>query len=109
MHVWNSIAAWVDALLCKQRTFSSRAARLSLAFSAAYTLWIQLVRQVVGQYPYPVLNKLPHPHGFVALSVIGHIIALVVFAFGRGLARYVLARPVRSGVQTRRTSRAKAA
>lgn len=95
MHGWNSLAAWGDALLCRQRTFSGRAGRLALGLVVAYTLWIQVVFHMHGQYPYPVLNQLPHPHGFLLLSFIGYAIALSVFLLARLLARHVLARPVR--------------
>jgi hypothetical protein len=34
-------------------------------------VWIQVVKHVVGSYPYPVLNKLPHPHGYLGFSAAG--------------------------------------
>ena len=115
MHGWNSLAAWGDAALCRQRTFSTRAGRLALGLVVAYTVWIQVVFHVHGQYPYPVLNQLPHPHGFLLLSCIGSAIALCVFLLARLLARHVLARPVRDagarahGGARRGSARAKAA
>jgi hypothetical protein len=109
MHFWNTVAAWSDTLACRDRTFSNRAARVSLGLTCAYTAWIQIVRAVFGQYPYPVLNKLPHPHGFLLLSCIGYAIASAVFATARLVARHVLGRPVRDVVSVGKGGAAAAA
>jgi hypothetical protein len=45
-----------------------------------YTVWIQVVKRVYGSYPYPVLNKLPHPHGFVAFAAVGFALFGAAFA-----------------------------
>ena len=90
MHLGNSVTAWADVFLAKPRSFrraaaaaawavtqvsrprrSVRSARWSCSASLAYAVWIQVVKSVHGSYPYPVLNQLPHPHGFFALATTG--------------------------------------
>ncbi len=56
MHFGNSLAAWGDALLCSQRTFSRRAALGTAGVVAAYTVWIQVVRQVTGVRCYEAMR-----------------------------------------------------
>ena len=110
MHVGNSLAAWGDALLVRERTFSARAGVGAVAVTSGYAVWIQVVRQVTGQYPYPVLNLLPHPQGYVALSCVGHALAGAVFMGGRALARMLLGRRAAvTATQAERRARAKAA
>lgn len=61
VHVSNSITAWLDLFLAKQRSFSKRSSRLSLVLIAVYTLWILISSHFNGSFPYPFLNKLPWP------------------------------------------------
>ena len=87
MHLGNSASAWADVLLCAPRSFSDRAARLSLGAALAYAVWIQVVKAVSGAYPYPVLNQLPHPHGFFGLLAAAMVVFGAAFATARALTR----------------------
>lgn len=90
MHVANSAAAWGDVFLAPHpRSFSLRSRRWATATSAVYTLWIQLVRYMTGEFPYPVLNLLPHPHGIVGFTLLGLLLFVAAFAAARALKRLV--------------------
>ena len=61
VHVSNSITAWLDLLLSKERSFSPSSSRLSLVLVAFYTVWILISSYFNKGFPYPFLNKLPWP------------------------------------------------
>ena len=87
MHLGNSASAWADVLLCAPRSFSDRAARLSLSAAFSYAVWLQVVKAVSGTYPYPVLNQLPHPHGFFGLLAAALTVFGAAFFSARTLTR----------------------
>lgn len=87
MHGWNSGFAVFDILLAHgERRFTVSARTAASALFVAYTVWIQIVFQVAGEYPYPVLNKLPHPWGWAGTAAVGRGVAVAVFAGGGRLA-----------------------
>lgn len=61
VHVSNSILAWSDLLLARQRSFSKYSSRLSLVLVGTYTLWILISSHFNKGFPYPFLNRLPWP------------------------------------------------
>mmetsp|Transcript_14494 Transcript_14494/g.46086 ORF Transcript_14494/g.46086 Transcript_14494/m.46086 type:complete len:229 (+) Transcript_14494:60-746(+) len=86
VHVGNSVIACVDLILCK-RSFSKLAEKLCLAIAASYLLWIMVVKEVTGIYPYPFLNKLPQPWGFVAFIIGSLLVFFGIFHGGRTVSR----------------------
>lgn len=86
VHVMNTLFAWGDLLLAEPRTFSKRASRLCTTITVAYCLWILLIRHITGVFPYPFLNKIPFPTGFVAMMVGGVVIFRCAFEGGRGVS-----------------------
>ena len=87
MHLGNSASAWADVLLCAPRSFSGRAARWSLSAAMVYAVWLQVVKAVSGAYPYPVLNLLPHPHGFFGLMAAAMLVFGAAFVTARAVTR----------------------
>ncbi|CAG9462348.1 unnamed protein product [Pedinophyceae sp. YPF-701] len=83
VHVLNSIYAAADVLLSEPRTFSLTAAGYVAAFCVAYPIWLLVIKQVMSSFPYPILEKLPFPHGFIFLSLAGWISMLAFFYTGR--------------------------
>ena len=61
VHVSNSILAWSDLLLARQRSFSKYSSRLSLVLVGTYTLWILISSHFNKGFPYPFLNRLRWP------------------------------------------------
>ena len=108
MHLGNSASAWADVMLCAPRSFSSRAARWSLSAAMAYAVWLQVVKAVSGAYPYPVLNLLPHPHGFFGLMAAAMLVFGAAFVTARGVKR-ALGGPAAKGPAAPPRRRAKAA
>ena len=86
VHILNTIFAWGDLLLAAPRSFSRRSSWLCTAITISYCLWLLLIRSVTGGFPYPFLNKLPFPSGFVGIMVGGIVIFRVAFEGGRGVA-----------------------
>lgn len=86
VHVLNTLFAWGDLLLAAPRSFSRRASRLCTAITIAYCMWILLIRSITGAFPYPFLNKLPFPSGFIAMTIGGIVVFRAAFEGGRGVA-----------------------
>lgn len=68
VHVSNSLFAWSDLLLARQRSFSKYSSRLSLVLVGTYTLWILISSHFNRGFPYPFLNRLPWPQVPLASS-----------------------------------------
>ena len=86
VHLWNAVAAWTDLLVAHPRSFSPRAARLSHAAAGTYTAWLLVVRVASGTFPYPILNALPMPAGYVGLTATALALFAGLFALGRRLS-----------------------
>ena len=72
VHVSNSILAWSDLLLARQRSFSKYSSRLSLVLVGTYTLWILISSHFNKGFPYPFLNRLPWPQVRLPLNRLTH-------------------------------------
>jgi hypothetical protein len=92
VHAGNSATAWGDLLLAEQRSFSPSAQRMALALALAYGAWLLLVRRMFGKFPYPVLNKLPFPWGFLGFFAAGIAVILSTFHLGKWV-RHQMAAP----------------
>lgn len=89
VHALNTAVAWADLLTSKQRSFSRRSERLSSVLVGAYLAYILVCRHMNGRFPYPFLNALPFPSGFVGIVVVGLLIFLSMFRAGKALAARV--------------------
>jgi hypothetical protein len=85
VHVCNSAVVWADLVLAAQRTFSPRSEKLSVLLVSGYIAWLFVQKQVVGKYPYPFMNALPHPWGFLYVVGGGVAVFLAMFRLGRAL------------------------
>lgn len=82
VHAFNTLVAWADLLTSSQRTFSKTSERLSMGLVAVYLHYILLCRHMNGRFPYPFLNMMPMPHGFIFIT--GACLLLFVGAFRCG-------------------------
>jgi hypothetical protein len=85
VHVLNTAVVWADLAVAPQRTFSPRSERLSVALVSTYICWLFVQKQALGLYPYPFMNKLPEPHGFLYVVGFGVAVFAVMFRVGRAL------------------------
>ncbi|KAI8463301.1 MAG: FAR-17a/AIG1-like protein-domain-containing protein [Monoraphidium minutum] len=90
VHLYNSLAVWAD-LLTSHRSFSASSERLSSVLTATYICYLQLCRQMNGQYPYPFLRNMPEPYGFIGTAGSGLIIFAGAFRVGKAMNRGVRA------------------
>ena len=97
VHSLNAAVAWTDLLLAHPRSFSPRSARASAALALLYCHWLLLVRRVTGAFPYPILNKMPMPSGFVLLIGSGLILFWVLFRAGKRISSPLLRYKTRFG------------
>jgi hypothetical protein len=91
VHAGNSATAWGDLLLAEQRSFSPASRAMALALALAYGAWLLLVRRMFGKFPYPVLNKLPFPWGFMGFFAAGIAVILSTFQLGKWVRRQMAA------------------
>lgn len=89
VHAGNSLTAWGDLLLAEQRSFSPSSRRTAVALGLGYGAWLLVVRSQFGKFPYPILNKLPFPQGFIGFFSAGIAIILAFHQLG-GLVRGLL-------------------
>lgn len=82
VHVLNSAIAWLDLLIVEERSFCGRSRHLALGLALTYSGWLLVVRKMFGKFPYPVLNKLPFPWGFIGFFAAG--IGIIIGAFELG-------------------------
>lgn len=97
VHSLNAVVAWTDLLLAHPRSFSPRSARASAALALLYCHWLLLVRRVTGAFPYPILNKMPMPSGFVFLIGSGLVLFWVLFRAGKRISSPLLRYKTRFG------------
>ncbi|CAK0781667.1 hypothetical protein CVIRNUC_005440 [Coccomyxa viridis] len=83
VHVINSMVAWLDILLSQPRSFSRRSQLLSIGFAVFYLHWILLCSHINGSFPYPFLNKLPQPQGFLGVAIGGVVLFYCIFQLGK--------------------------
>ncbi len=83
VHVLNTVFAWIDVLIAQPRAFSKRAEAGSVGFAFVYLLWILLCRHFNGAFPYPFMNRMPQPWGFLAVGALGVFVFYSVFHLGR--------------------------
>ncbi|BBN18992.1 hypothetical protein MPTK1_8g07110 [Marchantia polymorpha subsp. ruderalis] len=79
VHLFNSIIAWVDISI-SERTFRTRAFFLSFAFAVGYICWSQYATSINKIYPYPFLNTMPQPQGYILVSIVS---LLILYLFSR--------------------------
>lgn len=89
VHMSNSITAWLDLLIAPRRSFSKRSSQLSLVLVAAYTFWILISSHFNGAFPYPFLNKLPWPQGFIGVTLAGQLLFFLLFKLGKQLRKFL--------------------
>jgi hypothetical protein len=82
VHAFNTLVAWVDLLNSNHRTFSKTSERLSSVLVMVYLCYILVCRHMNGRFPYPFLNAMPMPVGFLAITCAG--LALFAGAFRLG-------------------------
>lgn len=90
VHVLNSGVAWVDLFIVEERSFSGRSRHLALFFALAYSAWLLLVRHRFGKFPYPILNSLPFPWGFLGFILAGVLVMVGTFEVGRTVKHSLL-------------------
>lgn len=84
MHFGNSVAAVLDFMACiPQRTFSIRADYGQTVITVGYTLWLMRCKSQTGSFPYPFMEELPLPWGFILTSVFMITSCELLFGFGR--------------------------
>ncbi|KAI3437660.1 hypothetical protein D9Q98_000110 [Chlorella vulgaris] len=83
VHVANSLTAWLDMLIVEERSFSGSSRHLALLIALLYCCWLLVVRHHFGKFPYPILNKLPFPGGFLAFVALGFGVVLTTFQLGK--------------------------
>jgi len=82
VHAFNTMVAWADLITSDRRTFSRTSERLSSVLVMVYLSYLMLCRHMNGRFPYPILNALSYPGGFLGLVFCG--LALFVLAFRAG-------------------------
>ncbi|XP_024525332.1 uncharacterized protein LOC9662517 [Selaginella moellendorffii] len=85
VHLANAIVAWTDVHV-SDRTFRKSSLNQSLIFCLVYTTWIQVCAFKNKMYPYPFLNKLPQPEGFIATVAVAVTLTFAFFKAGSTLA-----------------------
>lgn len=83
VHKMNVIYAWADLLVASPRTFGTWSEALSSLFVISYTGWILICRQVNGKFPYPFMNNMPLPSGFLILVLSGVLVFALLFRIGK--------------------------
>ena len=82
VHYLNCIVAWTHMVLAPH-SFSSNAERTSIAFVVAYLMVILVTSHYNGKFPYPFLNKLPFPWGFMGVAAVSILLFVVTFRLGK--------------------------
>lgn len=85
VHKLNTVVVWLDLLLAPPKAFSKRAERLSVALVLVYTAWILTCRFFNGRFPYPFMNKMPMPAGFVWIVCASCVVFLAMFRLGKAI------------------------
>lgn len=82
VHLANSVFAWLDIAVSSKRSFSKRSKLMGIAFCFCYCLWILACRHMNSKFPYPFLNALPFPLGFVGIMFATMIVFYIVNVLG---------------------------
>jgi hypothetical protein len=90
VHVANSAVAWIDLIIVEERSFCGRSRHLALFLALSYGFFLLLVRANYGKFPYPILNKLPFPHGYLGFFGVGVVVVIITFELGRFVKRFIL-------------------
>lgn len=83
VHSINTIVAWIDLAIVEERNFCGKSKGLTVMFGLIYCMWSLIIRTISGQFPYPILNKLPHPWGFIGFNIAGLTILVLLFETGK--------------------------
>ena len=83
VHFINTIVAWVDLAIVEDRTFCGKSRHWALILGFIYCMWALLVKAVYGKFPYPILNKLPFPWGFIGFVMVGLSVLVLLHEAGR--------------------------
>ena len=83
VHYGNALYAWADILVSHPRSFSKDVHKGIAVFLVVYVSWILHIKHVTGLYPYPFLNKLPHPTGVLIVTVFAIGVSILVMKLGR--------------------------
>lgn len=82
VHQGNTIYAWLDVLASERRSFPALSRTLLLAIALSYAAWINTIKALTREFPYPFLNALPQPYGIA--GTIGVSLALSFFFWHLG-------------------------
>lgn len=94
VHNLNCIVAWWHLLLAPH-DFSTTAEKLSALLLVGYLSVILVAYYVNGSFPYPFLNRLPLPWGFMAMVLAALLIFVSIFRLGKLVKKAVpFTRPV---------------
>lgn len=89
VHRLNAAAAWFDVALLTPRggrSFSRSGERLSALLVALYCSVLAASRFLNGSFPYPFMNAMRQPHGYLVVCGGGMIIFGSAFKLGRAIA-----------------------
>lgn len=87
VHAFNTMVAWADLITSDRRTFSQTSERLSSVLVTVYLFYLMLCRHMNGRFPYPILNALSYPWGFMGLICSGLLLFVVAFRAGKVINR----------------------
>lgn len=87
VHAFNTMVAWADLITSDRRTFSRTSERLSTVLVMVYLSYLMLCRHMNGRFPYPILNALSYPWGFMGLVCCGLALFVVAFRAGKLMNR----------------------
>lgn len=90
VHVLNSVIAWTDLAVGHPRSFSQRSTAISLFLASFYMGWILTCNHINGVFPYPFLNKMPWPQGFLSVAVAANVLFFLLFRAGKLLSGPIL-------------------
>eukprot|EP00878_Enallax_costatus_P012817 GHUV01013384.1.p1 GENE.GHUV01013384.1~~GHUV01013384.1.p1 ORF type:complete len:309 (+),score=54.59 GHUV01013384.1:308-1234(+) len=87
VHAFNTMVAWADLISSDRRTFSRTSERLSSVLVMVYLSYLMLCRYMNGRFPYPILNALSFPWGFLGLICSGLVLFVLAFRAGKVINR----------------------
>jgi hypothetical protein len=90
VHRLNSLAVWVDVALLSERgarSFSRSGERLSIFLVALYCAVLASSKWLNGAFPYPFMNAMRQPSGFLIVCGGGMVIFGAAFRVGRAVGR----------------------
>lgn len=87
VHAFNTMVAWADLITSDRRTFSKTSEQLSCVLVTVYLFYLMLCRYMNGRFPYPILNALSYPWGFLGLICSGLLLFVIAFRAGKVINR----------------------